>query len=181
LVFASLYGDGWRIVSFAIYGATMVFLYLSSTLYHSFVNRRIKTFFRFLDHSAIYLLIAGTYTPITLVAMRGKWGWTLFALIWTLAISGIVFEAFFFGRFRIIPVIIYLGMGWLVLVAIKPISEMVPKGMFLWLILGGLFYSFGVIFYAIKKIPFQHMIWHLFVLAGSISHFFGIFLYLAYK
>lgn len=181
VVFASLYGDAWRIVSFSIYGATLIFLYLASTLYHSLTNPKAKNFFHYLDHSAIFLLIAGTYTPVTLVALRGTVGWIMFGLIWTLAIGGIIFKAVAKGRFRIISVIVYLMMGWIVVIAVKPLLSSVPTGMITWLIIGGLCYSLGVIFYALKKMPFHHMVWHIFVLGGSISHFLGILFYLTRK
>jgi len=178
VVFASLYGDVWRIVSFSIYGATLFILYLSSTLYHSFTNHKVKNFFNILDHSSIYLLIAGTYTPITLVPLRGPWGWTLFGLIWAMAIGGIITKIFIIGRYKMLSVAFYVVMGWLALIAIKPMLEMVPRGLLIWLLIGGICYTFGVIFYARKKVPYFHFIWHLFVLGGSISHFFGILFYL---
>lgn len=181
VVFASLYGDAWRIVSFSIYGATLIILYLASTLYHSLTNVKAKNFFHYLDHSAIFLLIAGTYTPITLVPLRGILGWVLFGLIWALAIGGIVFKALSKGRFRIVSVIIYLAMGWLVVIAAKPIISALPSGLMLWLLIGGACYSLGVIFYALKKMPYHHMVWHIFVLAGSITHFLGILFFLTRK
>ena len=179
VVFASLYGDVWRVVSFSIYGSTLIILYLASTLYHSIPLPRAKRVFRILDHSSIYLLIAGTYTPVTLISMRGPWGWTLFGLIWALAIGGIFFKAFHFGKFRALSVISYVMMGWLIVIALKPMLQAIPAGMFLWIIIGGACYTFGIIFYAVKKIPFNHAIWHLFVLGGSISHFFGMLFYLS--
>lgn len=180
VVFASLRGDAWRIVGFSIYGATLVILYLSSTLYHSFRNPKIKRFFNKLDHSSINLLIAGTYTPITLVTLSGPWGWTLFGLIWGLAIIGIA-RAVFLGRHMILSVSLYIAMGWLCLIAIRPIIDAAQTGLLVWLIIGGLCYTFGVVFYAWKSLKFQHAIWHLFVLAGSITHFFGILFYLSPK
>ena len=128
VVFASIYGDTWRVVSFSIYGTTLFFLYLASTLYHSFTNRRVKRFFRILDHSSIYLLIAGTYTPVTLVPMRGPWGWTIFGLIWAMAIGGIIVKIFMIGKYKFLSVLVYVAMGWLILIAIKPILQMVPRG-----------------------------------------------------
>jgi hemolysin III len=181
VVFASLYGDAWRVVSFSVYGATLFLLYLASTLYHSFTNPRVKHFFHILDHSSIYLLIAGTYTPVTLVSMRGPWGWTLFGLIWFMAIAGIVTKIFLIGKLRIISVLFYIAMGWLILIAFKPMLRMVPKGLIVWLLIGGLCYTFGVVFYAFKKIAYFHFIWHLFVLGGSISHFFGMLFHLTTK
>ena len=178
VVFASKYGDVWRIVSFSIYGSTLFLLYLVSTLYHSFTNGRVKSFFRILDHSTIYLLIAGTYTPVTLVSMRGPWGWTLFGLIWAMAIGGIIAKIFLIAKYKFVSVLFYLAMGWLVLIAFKPMLQMVPKGLVIWLFIGGVCYTFGLIFYASKKVPYFHFIWHLFVLGGSISHFFGMLFYL---
>lgn len=170
-------GDAWRIVGFSIYGATLILLYATSTLYHAFNNRSLKRLFNILDHSAIFLLIAGTYTPFTLVTLRGPWGWTLFGLIWGLAIFGIMFKVLFFDRWRLISVGLYLAMGWLALVAIVPLVRSLPQGGILWLALGGFFYTAGVVFYLLKSLPFSHSIWHLFVLAGSISHFFCMLWY----
>ncbi|MEE4311714.1 MAG: hemolysin III family protein [candidate division KSB1 bacterium] len=181
VVFASKYGDAWRVVSFSIYGSTLFFLYLVSTLYHSFAKTRVKIFFKILDHSSIYLLIAGTYTPIALVSMRGPWGWTIFGLIWALAIGGIIGKIFLIGKFKKLSVLLYLAMGWLIIIAIKPMLQMVPEGLIVWLVIGGLCYTLGIIFYALKKVPYFHFIWHLFVLGGSISHFFGILLHLTSK
>lgn len=178
VVFASKYGDPWRIVSFSIYGSTLIILYTSSTLYHSLTNVRVKRFFKILDHSSIYLLIAGTYTPITLVSMRSPWGWTIFGLIWAMAIGGIVAKIFLIDKYKIVSALLYVAMGWLVVIAYKPMLQMVPQGLIIWLLIGGICYTFGLIFYAIKKVPYFHFIWHLFVLAGSITHFFGILLHL---
>ncbi len=178
VVFASKYGDIWRIVSFSIYGSTLFFLYLASTLYHSFTNRSVKRFFRILDHSSIYLLIAGTYTPVTLVSMRGPWGWTLFGLIWAMAIGGIIAKIFLIEKYEIVSTLLYVAMGWLIVIAFKPMLQMVPKDLIIWLFIGGLCYTLGLIFYACKKVPYFHFIWHLFVLGGSISHFLGMLLHL---
>ncbi len=131
-----------------------------------------------MDHSSIYLLIAGTYTPITLVSMRGPWGWTIFGLIWAMAIGGIVAKIFLIDKYKIVSVLLYVAMGWLVILAYKPMLQMVPQGLIIWLLIGGVCYTFGLIFYAIKKVPYFHFIWHLFVLAGSITHFFGILIHL---
>ncbi|MBC2717030.1 MAG: hemolysin III family protein [Desulfobacteraceae bacterium] len=179
VVFASQHRDAWRIVSFSIYGVSLITLYLSSTLYHAFTNEKAKHFFRLMDHSCIFLLIAGTYTPPTLIAMRGSWGWTLFTLIWAMAVGGLIFETINIGKYKFISVAIYMAMGWLAIVAIKPMLEALPPGMFQWFLIGGLFYTAGIIFYAWKRIPYNHAIWHLFVLGGSITHFFGILFYLA--
>jgi len=178
VVLASRRGDAWRIVSFSIYGATLFLLYLSSTLYHSFVNPKIKNIFRILDHSAIYLLIAGSYTPITLTLMRGVWGWTLFALAWAMAIGGIMVTALLLDKFKVLLVSSYVIMGLMVIIAIKPMLQMLPRGMIIWIFIGGGCYISGIIFYLWKKLPYHHTIWHFFVLGGSISHFLGILFYL---
>jgi hemolysin III len=177
-VLASRRGDAWRIVSFSIYGATLVLLYLSSTLYHSFLSLKIKNIFRILDHSAIYLLIAGTYTPVTLTLMRGAWGWTLFGLAWAMAIGGIIVTALLLDKLKALLVLSYVVMGLLVVIAIKPMIQMLPRGMIIWLFIGGACYILGIIFYLWKRLPYHHPIWHLFVLGGSISHFLGILFYL---
>jgi hemolysin III len=177
VTFSGLYGDGWRVVSFSIYGATLILLYLSSTLYHSFSSPRLKRIFKGLDHAAIFLLIAGTYTPFTLVTLRGAWGWTLFGLIWGFALAGITFETIFLGRFMRYVVGMYIAMGWLVLIAVKPLVEVLPSGGLVWLSAGGLAYTGGVVFYAWKSLPFGHAVWHLFVLGGSVCHFFAMLYY----
>jgi hemolysin III len=179
VVYAALYGDAWRIVSFSVYGATLIVLYLISTLYHSFTGPRVKKLFQVLDHCSIYLLIAGTYTPITLTVLRGPWGWTLFGLIWGLAITGIVLKVFLIGRLKALSVVLYIAMGWLVVIAVKPLIAAVDHGMIVWLVIGGVSYTSGVIFYLAKRLPYHHAVWHLFVLGGSISHYFGILFYLA--
>ena len=179
VVLASRRGDAWRIVSFSIYGASLILLYMSSTLYHSSVNPKIKKIFRIIDHSAIYLLIAGTYTPVTLTLMRGAWGWTLFGLAWGMAIGGIIITALLLDKLKSLLVLSYVAMGLLVVIAIKPMMQVVPRGMIIWLFIGGACYILGIIFYLWKRLPYHHPIWHLFVLAGSISHFLGILFYLA--
>jgi hemolysin III len=174
---AAMQGDPWRVVSFSIYGATLVLLYLASTLYHGFRGPRVKRVFQTLDHSAIFLLIAGTYTPFSLVTLRGPWGWTLFGLIWGLAVTGIVLQAVAPDRYRIAQVLLYVVMGWLALIAIKPLIESLPAGGMAWLVAGGLSYTLGVGFYAWKRLPFGHAVWHLFVLGGSVCHFFCMILH----
>ena len=178
VVLASRRGDAWRIVSFSIYGASLILLYMSSTLYHSFVNPKIKNIFRILDHSAIYLLIAGTYTPVTLTLMRGAWGWTLFGLAWGMAIGGIIITALLLDKLKSLLVLSYVAMGLLVVIALKPMMQIVPRGMIIWLFIGGACYLLGIIFYLWKRLPYHHPIWHIFVLGGSISHFLGILFYL---
>jgi hemolysin III len=169
--------DAWRMASFIIYGATLVLLYLASVFYHGAQSPRAKRLLQFFDHTAIYLLIAGTYTPFTLVSLRGSWGWTMFGLIWGLAVTGILLNVFFFGRLGFISTIIYLLMGWLVVIAIKPVVDAVSVRGLVWLVAGGLSYTVGVVFYAWHRLPYAHPIWHLFVLAGSVFHYFAIFFY----
>ena len=152
-------------------------LFSSSTLYHSFRNERVKHIFRVIDHSSIYLLIAGTYTPFVLVNLRGGWGWSLFGVIWGLALAGIVFQVFFVSRFRLLQTLIYLLMGWLVVIAVKPLLTRVPLPGLLWLLAGGLSYTVGALFYLWKELPYHHAVWHLFVLAGAICHYFAILFY----
>lgn len=175
VVLTSLYGDAWHIVSCSVYGVTLVLLYTASTLYHSFRHPRVKRVFRILDHTSIYLLIAGTYTPFTLVPLRGAWGWSLFGVIWGLALCGIVAKVFFIHRFEIFCIFLYLIMGWLVVIASKPLVQMIPARGILWLVIGGLSYTIGVIFYVFdQKFSYAHAIWHVFVLVGSICHFFAV-------
>lgn len=175
--FSSMKGDPWKILSFSIYGASLVLLYTASTLYHSFTNVKVKHYLKIFDHAAIYLLIAGTYTPFMLVMLRESIGWILFTIVWSLALIGMCFKLFFVNRFNVLSTIIYLLMGWMVGIAFKPMVEFIPPGGLYWLLAGGLFYSLGVIFYLWKKIPYHHAIWHLFVLGGSICHFFAVLFY----
>lgn len=179
VVVAAQQGDPWKIVSFSVYGATLFFLYTVSTLYHS-LRGRAKQIFRKLDHYSIYFLIAGTYTPFTLVTLRGAWGWSIFGVIWGLVVVGIVVEALPQSRNRILSLVVYILMGWLVLLALKPLLEVLPWAGFVWLLVGGLFYTGGVAFYLFdEKIRHFHGIWHLFVLAGSVSHYVTILFYVA--
>jgi hemolysin III len=175
--FASIHGNVWHITACSIFGATLILSYASSTLYHSIPLPRAKRILKIIDHSAIYLLIAGTYTPFTLVSLRGPWGWSLFGTIWGIAILGIVLKATVLGKIAGISTAIYLAMGWIVVVAVKPLFNLVESGGLVLLFLGGLAYSAGVIFYAWKQLPYNHAIWHLFVLLGSLSHYFAILLY----
>lgn len=171
---AALHGDGWQLASAIVFSTSLVLLYLASTLYHSFqqpvLKRRLKVF----DHCAIYLLIAGTYTPFTLVGLRGTVGWSLFAAIWTLALAGVVFKLFFTGRFRKLSTLIYVAMGWLVLVAIKPVLGALDSWTFGWLVAGGVFYTLGTVFYHRESIPYAHAIWHVFCIAGSVCHYLAV-------
>lgn len=174
VVFAAIKGNVWHVVSFSIFGSTLVLLYLSSTLYHSFTKVKIKNLFARFDHAAIFLLIAGTYTPFLLTALRGAFGWTLFGIIWTVAIAGVVIRSIYLTKFRKLMVGLYLAMGWMFVVAIGPMMKNLPGISLIFLFLGGVMYSIGVIFYAWRNLKYGHGIWHLFVLAGSIMHFFSV-------
>jgi hemolysin III len=170
-------GTAWHIVSYTIFGVSMLLLYLFSTLLHSFKPSPIKKLFAILDHSAIYLLIAGTYTPFMLVSFRTPLGWTIFGIIWGLAIAGVVFKCYFVDRYQIISTIVYLLMGWMIIIAVKPLYEILSPTGFLLLLTGGIFYSIGAVFYVWNKLPYNHAIWHLFVLAGSTFMFLCVLLY----
>ncbi len=175
--FASIYGDAWHIVSCSVFGFTLIFQYATSTLYHSIQLPSVKPILRILDHVAIFILIAGTYTPFTLVNMRGPWGWSIFGIIWGLALVGIILEITPWRRYRSISISLYLLMGWAALTAIKPMISTVPAGGLTLLFTGGLAYTSGVIFYLWRSLPYNHAIWHLFVLAGSSLHFFAVLFY----
>ena len=177
VVYATLRGTAWHVVSCAVYGFTLVLMFAASTLYHSLSRPRAKVIMKVLDHSAIYLLIAGTYTPFLLVTLRGPWGWSLFGVIWVLALVGIVFKVFFAGRFKLFSTLVYIGMGWMVIIAIRPLYQSLPLGGLIWLVAGGLFYTGGTIFYLWRRIPFNHAVWHAFVMVGSLCHFFSVMLY----
>ncbi|GAB4578337.1 MAG: hemolysin III family protein [Anaerolineales bacterium] len=180
--FASVFGSAWHIVSCSIYGATQILLYTASTLYHSIPYPRAKAILRTFDHAAIFLLIAGTYTPFTLVSLRGPWGWTIFGVVWAIAIVGILLRAWWMrgtlmkqkAIWRVLP---YIGMGWIAVIAIKPLFEAIAPGGIALIIAGGLAYTLGSVFYVWKKLPYHHAIWHVFVMAGSAFHFFAVLLY----
>ncbi len=172
---AVMTGDPWKILSFSVFGITLVILYTMSTLYHFAKNERIKNFLHILDHASIYLLIAGTYTPIALVTMRGVWGWSIFGVIWGLALTGITAKIFYTGRFNGLSTALYLAMGWLIVIAIKPLLTQMPMEGLYWFLAGGISYSLGTIFYSWKSLPYHHAVWHLFVLGGSAFHFFGVY------
>jgi len=174
IVFAALHGDGWHIVSFTIFGVSLVLLYTSSTLYHSITNAKAKSVFARLDHASIFILIAGTYTPILLTTLRGVMGWVLFGIVWGCAITGVVIRSIYLYRFRKLMVGFYLVMGWMFVLALKSVITHLPAVSLVFLFIGGLTYSLGVIFYAWRSLRFGHGIWHLFVLGGSIMHFFAI-------
>jgi hemolysin III len=177
VAFAALRGDAWHIVSCSIYGSSLVLLYTASTLYHALPAPRAKGVFRTLDHAAIYVLIAGTYTPFTLVNLRGGWGWTLFGVAWGLAIFGVVLEAVAKPRVRILSLVLYLGLGWMAAIAVKPLFDSVAVGGLVLMLLGGLAYTGGVVFYCWERLPYNHAIWHIFVLAGSVFHYFAVLFY----
>jgi hemolysin III len=177
IIFANLYGTIWHVVSCSIFGSALILLYLASTLYHAIFHQKTKAILRLIDHSAILVLIAGTYTPITLVTLRGPWGWSLFGLIWGLAVLGIAIETTRLRRYRGAMIGLYVSMGWAVVAAIKPMLHNFGHGG-LWLLLaGGLAYTGGIVFYLWHRLPYNHAIWHLFVLAGSILHYFAILFY----
>lgn len=174
ITLAALYGNGWQLGAAIVFGVCLVLLYLASTLYHSFQHPVLKGRLKVFDHCAIYLLIAGTYTPFTLVALRGPWGWGLFAAIWTLALAGVVFKLFHTGRFRRLSTLIYVAMGWLVLVAIRPVLAALDAWTFGWLLAGGVFYTLGTVFYHREALPYSHAIWHVFCIAGSVCHYVAV-------
>ena len=179
IVPAARLGDPWKIVSFSIYGAMLIALYVASTLYHS-VRGRAKVILQKFDHCSIYLLIAGSYTPFALVSLRGAWGWSLLGAVWTLAVVGILQEIWFAKGARVLSLVIYLLMGWLALVAVSPLWDALTPIGFAWLAAGGLFYTVGIIFYiADQRIRHGHGLWHLFVLGGSSCHFFTVLLFVA--
>lgn len=177
IVFSSMNGNPWEIVSVTIFGTTMLFMYVSSTVVHSLPKGKWKDLFQIFDHSSIYLFIAGTYTPFLLIHLRGTIGWTLFGIIWTIALTGIIFKVFFVKRFLILSTFFYILMGWLIVIVWNPLTIVIDKAGILLLVGGGLFYTVGTIFYIVRKIPYHHVIWHLFVIVGSVFHFFAIFFY----
>lgn len=177
VAFASINGSAMLVTSCAIFGATLVFAYTSSTLYHAVRNEKAKHLLRQFDHASIYLLIAGTYTPVVLVVLNGVFGWVIFSVIWATTLFGVILKFIYPGRFKKLSVALYLIMGWFIIIALKPLFESMESGG-LWLLLaGGLSYTVGVIFYVWKKLPYNHAIWHLFVLAGSILHYFMVLFY----
>lgn len=174
IVFSAIYSDAWAVVSASIYGASLIILYTMSTLYHAITNVKAKKFFRIMDHNTIFFLIAGTYTPLTLVPLRGPLGWTLFGVVWGAAILGIVLNSIDLEKFRKPSVVCYILMGWAIIFAVKPMLNTLPKLSLTFLLIGGVLYTVGIIFYAIKKIKWFHSVWHLFTVAGSIFHYFSI-------
>ncbi len=177
VVFASLNGNVWHIVGVTVYGASLVILYLASTLYHLSRKQKVRNKLNIFDHSSIYVLIAGTYTPFLLVTLHGPWGWSLLGIVWGLAIGGIVFKIFFIGKYDLVSALLYVLMGWLIIIAIKPLNENLATGGLWWLLGGGISYSVGAVFYMVKKIPYNHAIFHIWVLLGSLAHFIAVFFY----
>ena len=175
IVFASLDGDVWHIVSFSIYGTSLVLLYLASTLFHWSRKPKLRSRLNVFDHASIFLLIAGTYTPFLLVSIRGPWGWSLFGVVWGFAIIGIVLKLFFTGRYNLISSIAYVILGWIIVIALKPLLQSLDGNGMLWLLAGGIAYTVGAVFYLLNRIPYNHAIFHFFVLIGSMCHFVSVF------
>ena len=179
IIASTRYGTMWNVVGVSVFAASMVLLYLASTLYHALTNGTAKRIFRMLDHSAIFLLIAGTYTPFTLGVLRGPWGWTLFGLVWTLAAVGLTMKIVFGARYSWLSVILYLTMGWLVVIAAPQVMHRVPLSGLAWILAGGIAYTAGVGFYAAHRVRYAHFAWHLFVIVGTVCHFFAVLWYSA--
>ena len=175
--YASLRGSALHVVTCSVFGTTLILTYAASTLYHGVHHPQFRDLLRLFDHSAIFLLIAGTYTPFTLVSLRGPWGWSIFGIVWGLAFVGIVVQAMLLHRWTAASVTLYVAMGWVAVVAIKPILASVPVGGLVLLLAGGLSYTGGVVFFIYERMPYSHAVWHLFVLAGSALHFFAILFY----
>ncbi|MFC0522229.1 hemolysin III family protein [Pontibacillus salicampi] len=178
VVFASLNGSPVDIVSVAIYGATMITLYAASTLVHAMPSGKWKDRFEILDHASIYLFIAGTYTPILLVLLGGTLGWTMFGIVWGIAVAGVVFKMFFVKKFVVLSTLFYIMMGWIIVFAWNPLMAKLAFGGLVLLVIGGILYSIGTIFYVWRGFTFHHAVWHLFVIAGTVAHFFAIFFYI---
>ena len=174
---ASLHGNVWHVVSFSIFGASLIILYIASTFYHSAGKPELRSRLRIIDHASIYVLIAGTYTPFTLVTLKGPIGWLIFVITWGMALTGIILKLFFTGKYKLISTLMYVFMGWVIIFAIKPLINNFPLEGLLWLIAGGMAYTIGAILYSMKKIKFNHAIFHIFVFIGSFSHFVAVFFY----
>jgi hemolysin III len=174
---ANLRGDVWHIVSFSIFGTSLIILYAASTFYHSAKKPELRNRLKIIDHASIYVLIAGTYTPFTLVTLKGAIGWVIFGISWGMALTGIILKLFFTGRYNLLSTLMYVLMGWLIVFAIKPLINNLPSGGLPWLFAGGISYTMGALVYSIKKINFNHAIFHMFVLVGSFCHFMAVFFY----
>ena len=177
VTYASLYGNTLHIVSFGIFGASLIILFAASTFYHSANKPELRSRLRIIDHASIYVLIAGTYTPFTLITLNGPVGWSILGTAWGLALTGIILKLFFTGKYKLISTLMYVFMGWIIVFAIKPVIHNLPLEGLLWLVAGGIAYTIGAILYSIKKIKFNHAIFHVFVLIGSICHFVSVFFY----
>lgn len=177
VIHSSIDGNAWHIVSFSIYGASLMILYLASTLYHNAKRPKLRERLNIFDHASIYVLIAGTYTPFTLVTLNGYWGWSIFGITWGLALTGVILKLFFTNRYNLLSTVMYILMGWVVVIAIKPLLNNLPMDGVLWLFAGGISYTIGAVLYSIKKIPYNHAIFHLLVLIGSFCHFMAIYFY----
>lgn len=175
IVFSAINSDAFAVVSSAVYGASLIILYTMSTLYHSITNEKAKKFFRIMDHNTIFFLIAGTYTPYTLAVLRNPLGWVLFGVVWGAAAIGIVLNSIDLEKFSKISVVCYIAMGWVIIIAVKPLMNSMPFISFALLVAGGIFYTIGVIFYAIKKVKYFHSVWHIFTVIGSALHYFSVF------
>ena len=178
VVYSAVYGTAMHVAASIVFGTSLVLLYTASTIYHAAWKLKWKRLLQKIDHLCIYVLIAGTYTPIALLGLKGAWGWSIFGFIWAFAIAGFIFKFSPLRRFEKLSLALYALMGWLIIIAVKPLIANVAPGALLYLLGGGLCYTFGIYFYAKEKIPYNHTIWHLFVLGGSALHFFGIFIYL---
>jgi hemolysin III len=174
ITLAALFGDGFQLIASIVFGITLLLLYVASTLYHAIQHPVVKGRLKVFDHCAIYLLIAGTYTPFTLIGLRGPIGWTLFGVIWALAVFGVIFKLFYTGRFERLSTVIYVAMGWLIMIAAKPTMEALDAWTFGWLLAGGVFYTLGTFFYHRPSMRYSHAVWHMFVIGGSVCHYIAV-------
>lgn len=174
ITLVALHGDGWQLAGAIVFCTALLLLYIASTLYHAIPHPVAKARLKVFDHCAIYVLIAGTYTPFTLIGLRGAWGWSMFALVWSLAVAGVVFKLFFTGRFKLVSTLIYIAMGWMVMIAIVPMTRALDAWALGWLFAGGIAYTAGTFFYMSRRIRYAHAIWHSFVIGGSTCHFLAV-------
>lgn len=181
ITLAALYGDGWQLTASIVFGITLLLLYVASTLYHAIQHPVVKGRLKVFDHCAIYLLIAGTYTPFTLIGLRDTVGWWLFGTIWALAIFGVIFKLFYTGRFARISTLVYIAMGWLIIVAAKPAMQALDTWTFGWLLAGGVFYTLGTVFYHRPSMRYSHAVWHMFVIGGSVCHYIAVMAQVLHK
>jgi hemolysin III len=181
ITLAALFGDGWQLTASIVFGITLLLLYVASTLYHAIQHPVVKGRLKVFDHCAIYLLIAGTYTPFTLIGLRGPVGWTLFGVIWALAVFGVIFKLFYTGRFELLSTLVYIAMGWLIIVAAKPAMAALDAWTFGWLLAGGVFYTLGTFFYHRPSMRYSHAVWHMFVIGGSVCHYIAVMAQVLHK